>query len=99
MDIVTISPGFQVVIPRAVREAMKLLPGEKMWALHFDGCVELIRVRDARELRGFLAGMDTAIERECSERPHWPDLSFGEQNFKKAKAAGKSSKQKGLFEE
>jgi len=34
-----------------------------------------------------------------TERPHWPDLSFGEQNFKKAKAAGKSSKQKGLFEE
>ena len=34
-----------------------------------------------------------------TERPHWPDLSFGEQNFKKAKAAGKNSKQKGLFEE
>ena len=34
-----------------------------------------------------------------TERPRWPDLSFGEQNFKKAKAEGKSSKQKGLFEE
>ena len=34
-----------------------------------------------------------------TERPHWPDLSFGEQNFKKAKAAGKNAKQKGLFEE
>ena len=34
-----------------------------------------------------------------SERPHWPDLSFGEQNFKKAKREGKSNKQKGLFEE
>ncbi len=34
-----------------------------------------------------------------TERPHWPDLSFGEQNFKKAKAAGKNTKQKGLFEE
>lgn len=34
-----------------------------------------------------------------TERPHWPDLSFGEQNFKKSKAAGKNSKQKGLFEE
>ena len=34
-----------------------------------------------------------------TERPRWPDLSFGEQNFKKAKAEGKKSKQKGLFEE
>ena len=34
-----------------------------------------------------------------TERPHWPDLSFGEQNFKKAKAAGKNTRQKGLFEE
>ena len=34
-----------------------------------------------------------------TERPHWPDLSAGEQNFKKAKAAGKTSKQKGLFED
>ena len=34
-----------------------------------------------------------------TERPHWPDLSFGEQNFKKAKAAGKNTKQTGLFEE
>ena len=34
-----------------------------------------------------------------TERPHWPDLSFGEQNFKKAKVAGKNTKQKGLFEE
>ena len=34
-----------------------------------------------------------------TERPHGPDLSFGEQNFKKAKVAGKNTKQKGLFEE
>lgn len=34
-----------------------------------------------------------------SERPHWPDLFFGEQNFKKAKVAGKNAEQKGLFEE
>jgi AbrB family looped-hinge helix DNA binding protein len=64
MDTVTVSPKFQVVIPQAVREALKLLPGEKMRVLHFGNRVELIRVRDARELRGALAGMDTAIERD-----------------------------------
>ena len=34
-----------------------------------------------------------------TERPRWPDLSSGEQNFKKAKSEGKRVKQKGLFEE
>ena len=64
MDTVTISPKFQVVIPQAVREALKLIPGEKMRVLHFRNRVELLRVRDAKELRGLLAGMDTAIERD-----------------------------------
>ena len=64
MDTVTISPKYQVVIPRAVREALKLLPGEKMRVLHFGNRVELIRVRGTREVRGLLAGMDTSIERD-----------------------------------
>ncbi len=34
-----------------------------------------------------------------TERPRWPDLSYGEQNFKKAKNEGKVARQKGLFEE
>lgn len=65
MHTVTISPKFQVVIPQAVREALKLAPGEKMRVLHFGNRVELIRVRDAKELRGVLEGMDTAIGREA----------------------------------
>lgn len=65
MDTVTISPKFQVVIPHAVREAMKLTPGEKMRVLQFGNRVELIRVRPLKEMRGLLAGMDTAIERDA----------------------------------
>ena len=65
MDTVTISPKYQVVIPQAVREALKLTPGEKMRVLQFGNRVELIRVRDTRELRGLLAGMDTTIERDA----------------------------------
>lgn len=62
MDTVNVSPKFQVVIPRAVREALKLQPGEKMRVLQFGNRVELIRVRDVKELRGVLSGMDTVIE-------------------------------------
>jgi AbrB family looped-hinge helix DNA binding protein len=65
MHTVTISPKYQVVIPQAVREALKLLPGEKMRVLHFGNRVELIRVRDTKELRGFLVGMNTTLERDA----------------------------------
>ena len=65
METVTISPKFQVVIPQAVRQALNLLPGEKMRVLYFGNRVEFIRVRDTKELRGTLAGMDTTIRRDA----------------------------------
>ncbi|MBC7623724.1 MAG: site-specific DNA-methyltransferase, partial [Aeromicrobium sp.] len=34
-----------------------------------------------------------------TQRPHWPDLASGGQNFKKAKAEAKRGKQKDLFGE
>lgn len=64
MDVVTISPKYQVVIPRAVRERLNLAPGQKMQALAYDDRVELIPLRPAAALRGFLKGIDTAVERD-----------------------------------
>ena len=64
MDTVTVSPKFQVVIPLAVREALKLTPGEKMRVLQFGNRVELNRVREPKDVRGMLAGMDTMIARD-----------------------------------
>ncbi len=64
MDVVTISPKYQVVIPRAVRERLKLMPGQKLQALVYDDRVELIPLRPAAELRGFLKGLDTTIDRD-----------------------------------
>lgn len=64
MDIVTISPKFQVVIPRAVRERLKLEPGQKVQAIVYDDRVEFIPLRPARALRGFLKGLDTTMSRE-----------------------------------
>ena len=65
VDIVTVSPKYQVVIPRAVRERLKLLPGQKMQALVYDDRVELIPLRPAASLRGFLKGIDTTIPRDA----------------------------------
>lgn len=65
MDVVTISPKFQVVIPRAVRERLKLTPGQQVQALVYDDRVELIPLRPAKALRGFLKGIDTTVTREA----------------------------------
>ena len=64
MNTVTLSSKFQIVIPRAIRDELELVPGEKFRVLRYGGRVELIPVRPIKEMRGFLKGMDTAIERE-----------------------------------
>lgn len=68
METVTLSPKYQVVIPKAIREALGLAPGQKIQAILLDGRVELIPVRPARELRGFLKGIDTRVEREADRK-------------------------------
>lgn len=64
MDTVTVSPKFQVVIPRAIREALALKPGQKIQALQFEGRIELIPVQPLSKSRGFLKGIDSDIKRE-----------------------------------
>jgi len=64
MQTVTVSPKYQVVIPKQIRETLRLRPGQKMRVIEYDGRIELIPDRDISELRGFLKGIDTRIERE-----------------------------------
>lgn len=64
MDAVTISPKFQVVIPKRIREDLHLQPGQKVQAIEYGNRVELVPVKPARELRGFLRGIDTDVPRE-----------------------------------
>ena len=64
MQTVTVSPKYQVVIPRTVREALHLRPGQKMQVIEYDGRIEFILERDITELRGFLKGINTEFERE-----------------------------------
>lgn len=64
MKTVTLSPKFQVVIPQTIREALKLIPGEKLRVLSYGNRVEFIPVRPIKQMRGILRGIDTTIERE-----------------------------------
>jgi len=64
METVTISSKFQIVIPRSIRESLGLEPGQKFQAIQYENRIELIPVKPIREMRGFLKGIDTTIERE-----------------------------------
>ncbi len=64
MATVTISPKYQVVIPKDVREKLGLRPGQKVQAMVYDGRIELIPLQPIRTLRGYLQGIDTNIQRE-----------------------------------
>jgi len=64
MIAVTVSPKYQVVIPRPVRDNLHLHPGQKMQVIEYKGRVELIPERDISELRGFVKGINIQFERE-----------------------------------
>ena len=68
MDAVTVSPKFQVVIPRAVRERVHLRPGERLQVISFDDRIELIPLRPMRSMRGFLKGLDARFLRDEEDR-------------------------------
>ena len=68
MSTVTISPKFQVVIPKAIREQLQLKPGQKVQAIAYENRIELIPVRPIAEMRGVLAGIETEVARE-GDRP------------------------------
>ena len=64
MQSVSVSPKYQVVIPKAVRKALNLRPGQKLEIIQYAGRIELIPERDIKELRGFLKGINTELRRE-----------------------------------
>ena len=64
MNTVTISPKFQVVIPKAIRESLGLHPGQKVQAIQYGDRVELVPLVPIKQMRGFLRGIDTEIPRE-----------------------------------
>lgn len=65
METVTISPKFQVVIPKAIREKLGLSPGRKVQVLLYGDRIELVPVQPIKRMRGFLKGIDTAVSREA----------------------------------
>ena len=57
MDTVKVSPKFQIVIPKKVREGLKLKPGQDLNIYVLDGTICLHPPRLIKELRGSAKGM------------------------------------------
>ena len=64
MSVVTVSPKFQVVIPKDVRESLGIRIGEKVCVMEYDGTVALIPIKPMRKMRGAFKGMETAFDRD-----------------------------------
>ena len=64
MTSVTVSPKYQIVIPKAVRESMGIVSGQKIQVLAYGNRIELIPIRPMKKLKGFLKGIDTSVKRD-----------------------------------
>jgi len=64
MTSVTVSPKFQVVIPKEVRESMGIVSGQKVQMLTYKNRIELIPIKPIKELKGVLKGITTGVERD-----------------------------------
>ncbi|MCH9640048.1 MAG: AbrB/MazE/SpoVT family DNA-binding domain-containing protein [Betaproteobacteria bacterium] len=64
MTAVTVSPKFQIVIPKDIRESMGLVSGQKVQVLTYRNRIELIPIKPMKEMKGFLTGIDTEVKRD-----------------------------------
>lgn len=64
MTAVTVSPKYQVVIPKNVRESMGIYSGQKIQVITYQNRIELIPVKPMKKMRGFLKDIDTSVDRD-----------------------------------
>jgi AbrB family looped-hinge helix DNA binding protein len=64
MSAVTVSPKYKVVIPKEIRESLKIQPGQKVQVIAYESRIELVPVRPLKRMRGFLKGIRTHVRRE-----------------------------------
>jgi len=68
MSTVMVSPKFQIVIPREIREKNQISAGQRLQMISFDDRIELIPVRKMSSTRGFLKGYDSRFTRDEEDR-------------------------------
>jgi len=64
MRAVTVSPEFQVVIPKDIRDSMGIVSGQKMQMLTYRNRIEMVPIKPMKKMKGFLKGIDTEVNRD-----------------------------------
>ncbi|GEN29299.1 hypothetical protein HVA01_29450 [Halovibrio variabilis] len=64
MVAVTVSPKYQIVIPKEIRESMGIVSGQKVQIMSYQGRIEIIPLKPMNEMKGFLKGIDTTVVKE-----------------------------------
>jgi AbrB family looped-hinge helix DNA binding protein len=64
MQTATLSPKYEIVIPKNIREALQLSPGERFQVFHSQNRLEFIRIKNIKHMRGSLKGINTIIKRD-----------------------------------
>jgi len=64
MKAVTVSPKFQIVIPKAVRDSVGIVSGQKIQMLTYRNRIELIPIKPMNKMRGFVQGIDAEVKRD-----------------------------------
>lgn len=68
METVTVSPKYQVVIPRRIRDDIGIRSGEKVVVFEKRGVICIVRVKDTKKLKGRFKGITTKGLRDEFER-------------------------------
>ncbi|MBX3334880.1 MAG: AbrB/MazE/SpoVT family DNA-binding domain-containing protein [Nitrospira sp.] len=68
MATATISPKFQIVIPKEVREKLHLAPSQRLQVVEKGGVITLVPEVPLESLRGALKGMSASNLREKKDR-------------------------------
>ncbi len=64
MNSVTVSPKFQIVIPKEIHDHLHILPGNKLQVFSYNNRIEIVPIKPFKELKGILKGMNTENIRE-----------------------------------
>ncbi len=64
MKAVTVSPKFQIVIPKVIRDSVGIVSGQKIQMLTYRNRIELIPIKPMNEMKGFVPGIDTEVKRD-----------------------------------
>ena len=64
MATVTVSPKYQIVIPKEIRESNGIVSGQKIHMISYRDRIQLVPIVPIERLKGSLKGIDTNVQRE-----------------------------------